>query len=67
MSREVDMTAPKTLLNLFYEFWQARVFKALYVQAAIGFAHSYVVKLGFLDGAAGLKFALTRWRYYKMI
>ena len=44
-----------------------RVFKALPFQGLIAFLHSYVFKLGFLDGPAGFKFARTRWQYYRMI
>ena len=33
----------------------------------IMFMHSYIFKLGFLDGSAGFDFALSRWRYYQMI
>jgi glycosyltransferase involved in cell wall biosynthesis len=33
----------------------------------IMFLHSYVLKLGFLDGSAGRELALGRYRYYKRI
>ncbi len=33
----------------------------------LAFLHSYILKLGFLDGAAGLDFAISRWQYYQMI
>lgn len=43
------------------------MFKALPCRGLIAFAHCYIWKLGFLDGKRGLKFALTRRAYYKMI
>lgn len=33
----------------------------------VAFLHSYVLKRGFMDGAAGLDFARSRYVYYKMI
>lgn len=44
-----------------------RLFKALPVKAELAFAHSYILKLGMLDGERGLDFALSRYRYYKRI
>ena len=44
-----------------------RVFKALPFRAAIAFMHSYILKLGFLDGIRGFRFASSRYRYYRMI
>lgn len=44
-----------------------RVFKALPFRGEIAFLHSYVLKAGFLDGAAGLCFACSRMKYYRMI
>lgn len=44
-----------------------RIFKALPFQALVAFLHSYVLKLGVLDGAAGFRFARSRRRYYRMI
>lgn len=44
-----------------------RVFKTLPFQAAAAFIHAYVLKLGFLDGSAGFKFARSRYWYYRMI
>lgn len=44
-----------------------RIFRSLPFRGIIAFAHSYIWRLGFLDGAAGLDFALARARYYRMI
>lgn len=44
-----------------------RVFRALPARGAVAFLHSYVYRLGILDGRAGLSFALDRARYYRMI
>ena len=33
----------------------------------LAFFHCYILKLGFLDGAAGFDFAKSRWQYYRMI
>lgn len=44
-----------------------RVFRTLPFKPFIAFLHSYILKLGFLDGIAGLQFALSRARYYTMI
>ncbi len=46
-----------------------RAFKALPsgIQGFVAFIHSYILKRGFLDGAPGFRFALSRWRYYRMI
>lgn len=43
------------------------LFKAIPLRAEAAFAHSYILKAGFLDGREGLILALTRWRYYRMI
>ena len=44
-----------------------RVFRAMPVRDVAAFLHCYVLKFGFLDGAAGLDFARSRGRYYRMI
>lgn len=44
-----------------------KIFKALPLRPWIAFLHSYMIKLGFLDGAAGFKFAQSRYVYYRMI
>jgi glycosyltransferase involved in cell wall biosynthesis len=44
-----------------------RLFKAMPVQAPVVFFYSYIIKLGFLDGLAGLRFAFSRFRYYRSI
>ena len=44
-----------------------RLFRGLPLRPFAAFLHSYVVKLGFLDGAAGLHFALARSFYYWQI
>lgn len=43
------------------------IFRALPCRGMIAFIHSYIWKMGFLDGARGLKFANMRRLYYKMI
>ncbi len=44
-----------------------RLFRRLPLRGVIAFFYSYLFKLGFLDGFAGLDFALARARYYGMI
>ena len=44
-----------------------RIFRRLPGRGAIAFAHSYVFRLGFLDGQKGFDLARDRWRYYRMI
>lgn len=44
-----------------------RVFKILPCRPLVAFVHSYILKLGFLDGRAGWKLAASRARYYRMI
>jgi glycosyltransferase involved in cell wall biosynthesis len=44
-----------------------KVFRVLPLRPLIAFLHCYVVKLGFLDGARGFRFAQDRYRYYRMI
>ncbi|MCF8496104.1 MAG: glycosyltransferase family 2 protein [Alphaproteobacteria bacterium] len=44
-----------------------RLFKAIPFRPWIAFTHSYILKRGFLDGARGLRFAISRARYYRMI
>ena len=43
------------------------VFRTLPFQGSAAFIHSYILKLGFLDGAIGHKFARSRYRYYRMV
>ena len=43
------------------------LFRALPFTPYIAFAHSYILKLGFLDGVRGYRFACSRARYYRMI
>jgi glycosyltransferase involved in cell wall biosynthesis len=43
------------------------IFRAMPFRPAVAFLHCYVVKLGFLDGRRGFRFARSRYRYYKMI
>jgi hypothetical protein len=50
--------------------WRERLKSVLRVnplRPELMFAYSYFGKLGFLDGAAGLDFAKSRWRYYALI
>ena len=44
-----------------------RTFRRLPGRGAVAFAHSYVFRLGFLDGQKGFALARDRWRYYRMI
>lgn len=44
-----------------------RLFRALPLRPLAAFLHSYVFKRGFLDGRAGLDFAMARARYYRLI
>ncbi len=44
-----------------------RAFRSLPFRGAVAFVHSYILKRGFLDGPAGLAFARSRQRYYRMI
>jgi glycosyltransferase involved in cell wall biosynthesis len=44
-----------------------RLFRALPFRGVAAFVQSYIWKLGFLDGAAGFKFAICRAQYYAMI
>ncbi len=44
-----------------------QIFRALPFRPLIAFLHCYVLKMGFLDGARGFRFALDRYRYYRMI
>jgi glycosyltransferase involved in cell wall biosynthesis len=44
-----------------------RVFRRLPFRGAVAFVHCYVLKRGFMDGAAGFDFARSRARYYRMI
>ena len=42
-------------------------FRAAPCRPAIAFAHSYILKAGFLDGKPGLRMAQSRAEYYRMI
>lgn len=44
-----------------------RMFRNMPIRGVVAFAHSYIFKLGFLDGRAGYDFAKSRYRYYKMV
>lgn len=44
-----------------------RLFRAMPMRPLAAFLHSYLLKGGLLDGKAGLSFALSRYRYYRMI
>lgn len=43
------------------------IFRQMPYRASVAFLHSYILKWGFLDGAAGFAFAQSRARYYTMI
>lgn len=44
-----------------------QLFRCLPGRPFWAFSHSYFAKLGILDGAAGYKFARSRYKYYQMI
>ena len=43
------------------------IFKRLPFRPHIAFMHSYIFKLGLLDGAVGYKLAKSRYNYYKLV
>lgn len=43
------------------------IFKCLPFRPHIAFLHSCILKLGFLDGWAGMDLAMSRYRYYAMV
>ncbi len=43
------------------------LFRRLPFRGVIAFMHCYFYKRGFLDGAAGLSFAKSRYNYYRMV
>lgn len=43
------------------------VFRVMPFRGVIAFVHCYILKLGFLDGALGYKFARSRYRYYRRV
>mgnify|MGYP001163700853 CR=1 FL=1 len=50
-----------------YRQWLKRFLRSNPLRPEIAFVHSYILKCGFMDGKAGLVFAVSRWRYYQMI
>lgn len=44
-----------------------RLYRKMPCRGVIAFVHSYIYKLGFLDGRAGIELALSRSRYYQMV
>lgn len=52
--------------NSFREFLK-RAFRGMPFRGFVAFVHSYIFKLGFLDGRAGFDFAISRMRYYQMV
>lgn len=44
-----------------------KIFRHVPCRPEVAFLHSYVVKLGMLDGKRGFYFARSRWRYYRMV
>ena len=44
-----------------------KIFRAMPCRHLVAFAHSYILKAGFLDGKPGLRMAQSRAEYYKMI
>lgn len=66
---EADLRARGKLINseeahLGMRLLQKRLFGALPLKGLVAFFHAYVFKLGFLDGRAGLDYALARALYY---
>ncbi len=53
--------------NKFYRESLKCIFRKIWCRGAFSFLHSYIYKRGFLDGKAGLEFALSRRDYYKMV
>lgn len=50
--------------------WRERMkgfFRAMPLRPWAAFAHSYILKLGFLDGLHGWRMAGSRYRYYRMV
>lgn len=47
--------------------WLKRLVRRMPLQPVAAFLHCYVVRLGFLDGAAGFHFAVSRAVYYWLI
>ncbi|MCB1529510.1 MAG: glycosyltransferase family 2 protein [Rhodospirillales bacterium] len=43
------------------------LFRKMPLRAVTAFAHSYFLKIGFLDGAAGFEFARSRFMYYRLV
>jgi len=43
------------------------IFKLSPARSLVAFAHCYILKLGFLDGGRGFRFAKSRYDYYQMI
>ncbi len=42
-------------------------FQKIPCRGLVAFVHSYILKLGFLDGVAGYRFACSRAAYYRMV
>ena len=50
--------------------WREKIkltFRHMPMRGWLAFIHSYVFKLGFLDGVAGWQFANSRRHYYQMV
>lgn len=43
------------------------LFRHLPARPAMAFVHSYIIRGGFIDGQRGLRFACSRFRYYRMV
>jgi len=50
-----------------YREFLKQIFRRMPFRGIIAFAHSYILKLGFLDRRAGFDFAWSRMRYYNMV
>lgn len=43
------------------------IFRKAPARGVVAFVHSYILKLGFLDGVAGYQFAMSRMEYYNKV
>ena len=65
MSSAADI---KTFGDVLSDVWQAKFWVGgAGLLGLVAFLHSYILKIGFLDGAHGFRFAKSRMNYYRMI
>ncbi|NUU75285.1 glycosyltransferase family 2 protein [Paenibacillus xylanilyticus] len=53
--------------QIFIRTFQKRIFNRIPMKWLVSFLHSYIIKLGFLDGSAGFHYAFARCMYYWQI